>query len=344
LETDFVPFWQTLWATQSQIRRLSFIVAGVNPRIVEIDTVAGVQNPIFGIVTPQYLTGFSFPETRAMLHQFGKRMGLKFDHDSALYMFERFGGHPLLTRMAGSYINNAMRAASQKRPVNITRASLSKDESEREQELSFYCRHITSELKIFYPDEYEMLEMLASGNEADFLELSRDPQLVTHLKHYGLLSLEKGWRPSFKIPVLSRFINQERIRDKKGGADFFVVPAERRLDWLKNRIMRVTADSRTLEGVARRNNLSTLYGTNGFPESERFAGAEVVNSRDEFETFINVCNRCFVEPIEIRGKELRKKNYFWEDVKEEFPHLWESLHRVKLYRLLRSLTCRAARC
>ena len=47
---DFVPFWQTLWSVQSEVRRISFIVAGVNPTIVENDMFDGVPNPIFGIV------------------------------------------------------------------------------------------------------------------------------------------------------------------------------------------------------------------------------------------------------------------------------------------------------
>lgn len=329
---DFVPFWQTLWATQSQVRKLSFIVAGVNPRVAEMDTVDDVQNPIFGIVTPQYLTGLSYQETRAMLYQFGKRMGLKFEHDSCLYMFERFGGHPLLTRMAGSYVNNAVKAKGFRRPFTVTRAFLEQDEEEREQELSFYCRHVTSELKLFYPEEYEMLEMLASGNEADFIELSRDANFVAHLRHYGLLSLKKGERPTFAIPVLGRFINQERIRNQRGRFEFFLVDADRRQDWLKNRLLRILADSRTLEAVARRNSLSPLYGPNGIPEAERFAGLSTVNSREEFESFINVCNRCFVEAIEALGKIERKKNYFWEEVKKDYPSLWEALRRIKLYR------------
>jgi len=50
----FLPFWQTLWTAQSELRRLSFIIAGVNPSIVELDSVGGVQNPMFGIVRPRY--------------------------------------------------------------------------------------------------------------------------------------------------------------------------------------------------------------------------------------------------------------------------------------------------
>jgi len=127
---DFVPFWQTIWTTQSTTRTLSFVVSGVNPRVIEMDTVDEVQNPIFGIIAPKYLTGLSYPETRAMLHHFGKRMGLKFDFESCKYIFERFGGHPLLTRMAGSYINSTVGAAGSRRPFAVTRPQLESDQLE----------------------------------------------------------------------------------------------------------------------------------------------------------------------------------------------------------------------
>jgi hypothetical protein len=45
---DFLPFWQTLWAAQSEHRKISYAIAGVNPTVVELDLVEGTQNPMFG--------------------------------------------------------------------------------------------------------------------------------------------------------------------------------------------------------------------------------------------------------------------------------------------------------
>jgi hypothetical protein len=105
---DFVPFWQTLWAAQSQIRRLSNTVVGVNPTVVEMDTIDEVQNPMFGIIQPRYLKGLALEEMRAMVRFFGKRMGLSFTLDAMQYLHARYGGHPLLTRMACSEIHQAV--------------------------------------------------------------------------------------------------------------------------------------------------------------------------------------------------------------------------------------------
>ena len=105
---DFVPFWQTMWTTQSELRQLSLIIAGVNPTVTELADVDGVQNPLFGIIAPKFLTGLDEADVRTMLNKFGKRMGLRFDDKAIVYMFKRYGGHPMLTRMAGSYVNASL--------------------------------------------------------------------------------------------------------------------------------------------------------------------------------------------------------------------------------------------
>lgn len=163
---EFVPFWQTLWAAQSQVRRLSNIVVGVNPKVVEMDTVQGVQNPMFGIVQPKYLKGFDQDELKGMLKFFGKRMGLTFSLDAQVYLLKRYGGHPLLIRMACSEVHKALEKERVARPFAVTEDILRTGEEQRDEELIFYCRHVVNELQKFYPDEYAVLEMLASGQIA----------------------------------------------------------------------------------------------------------------------------------------------------------------------------------
>ena len=48
--------------------------------------------------------------------------------------------------------------------------------------------------------------------------------------------------------------------------------------------------------------------------------------------FINICNRCFVEPIENYGKSIAKNRYFWTDIKPNYPALFSILERIKIYR------------
>jgi len=267
---QFVPFWQTLWTAQSEIRRLSFLIAGVNPTVIEMDTVAGVQNPMFGIVRPKYLTGLEEREVRSMLHHFGRRMGLRFSQSAISYILSRYGGHPLLTRMACSYENTALTTERASRPIDLDRDRFVAHESDREDEISFYCRHIVSELKLFYPDEYDVLELLPAGNIAEYMEFAEELSFTKHLRNYGLLDLLPNQRPTIKIPVLSKFVSDEQARGYDR-SQRYLIPPETRDTWLAGRSRRITEELRQLERVAAVNSLPTLYGKMDFLKQNAFA-------------------------------------------------------------------------
>jgi hypothetical protein len=329
---DFVPFWQTLWAAQSQVRRLSNTVVGVNPTVVELDTINEIQNPMFGIIQPRYLKGLSLDEVTGMIRFFGKRMGLTFSPDANEYLYERYGGHPLLTRMACSEIHESVQRQNTPRPIDLTRMVLVRDAETRDAELTFYCRHVVSELKKFYPDEYELLEMLAGGEIIDVMELSDEPECTRHLKEYGLLQVDAVGRPSFAIPVVGQHVGNELARRERRRLVRRVVPIDQRQRWVRKRTEMIGREVRELCRVSASKSLPALYGDSGFPEAERFLALSVVTTNDDFVTFINTCNRCLVEAIERTGKAAGKKDYFWTTVKQSYPDLWDSLQRVKVYR------------
>lgn len=328
---DFVPFWQTMWTTQSEHRQLSFIIAGVNPTVTEMAEVDGVQNPLFGIIAPKFLTGFDESEVRTMLSKFGKRMGLRFDNDAIVYMFKRYGGHPMLTRMAGSYVNSSLLAKKTPRPARMLTAHLVEGETEREGEIMYYCPHIVSELSKFYPDEYEMLEWLATGNEADFHEFAASRDQVRHLRDYGLIN-PSDEKAKIAIPVLARYILAERRKADKEADELYVVPGASRPRWLRNRLSRIGTDIRRLDKLGVGRGKVALYGSNGFPEAERLFGVAEVIDQSTLETFLNAFNRCLVEPVETMGKSLSLRDYFWNEVKAAYPDLWDALLRIKVYR------------
>jgi hypothetical protein len=330
---DFVDFWQTFWACQSRYRALSTIVAGVNPSVVEMDVVNGIQNPLFGIVPYQYLTGLSVDDTGRMLKTLGRRMGLKFRADTINYLHDRYGGHPLLTRIACSLINSDLRTAKVERPAEITCKQLIKGEDARDSDLSFYCRHIVSELQQFYPDEYTMLELLASGQTPDFIEFARYPEFTKHLASYGLLAFDENKLPKVSIPVVGRYVGLDLASREGRRTIYRVVPTESRNNWMGTRISNILHDFRFLEKLIEKSKSPPLFGINSFPEADSFSNARVCQSEDDFDVFINACNRCFVESVENYGKSIQKATFFWEDVKTTYPNLWFALHRIKIYRI-----------
>lgn len=329
---EFVPFWQILWSAQSQIGRLSTTIAGVNPSVVEMDTIGGVQNPMFGIVQSRYLQGLAFNEMEAMVNFFGTRMGMTFSSDALAFLADQYGGHPLLTRMACSFTNASLDRAQRVRPTEVTREDLERDREARDSELTFYCRHVVSELQRFYPDEYEMLEMLASKQTADVMDLMPSAELTRHLKGYGMIKEMASGKPSFAIPVVGRYVAIELAR-REGRQLFSRIVAEPdREDWVKRRTSAITRELRDLGKMTVTSGTPKIYGRSGFPEAEKFCGLGAVKTEADFESFINTCNRCLVESIDQIGKSLQDEKYFWRVIKPAYPDLWDALHRIRLYR------------
>ena len=67
-----------------------------------MDLIDGIQNPLFGIVPYHYLRGLDIDDLRRLVTVLGRRMGMKFENDAIEYLGDRYGGHPLLTRIACS--------------------------------------------------------------------------------------------------------------------------------------------------------------------------------------------------------------------------------------------------
>lgn len=331
-EGQFVPFWQTIWSAQSSHRKFSFLVAGVNASVVEQDRIGGIPNPMFGIVRATYLTGFQREEVRHLLHVFGKRMGMRFDEGSVDALFQRYGGHPLLTRMICSQINNGLRASNSVRPVTIDRTTVLRDLLSREEEIQFYCGHITSELEEFYPDEYFMLETLASGDVVAFNKLANEIDYVRHLRLYGLLDLSHQHSPHFKIPIIKEYIaNKWKKRNGLRSNKYIVSPA-RRLEFVMGRAGSILREMRVAEKKFISVKQPSLYAGSGACEAELFASTSVCESRDDLVAFLIQASRSFVEPIGKVGALKSHKQYLFEEIKSAYPSLWPALNRIRVYR------------
>lgn len=327
---DFVDFWQTMWSCQSQLKNFSFIISGVNPSVVETDIVNGVQNPLFGIVSHRYLTGFAEEEVRTMIKSLGKRMGLQFTYEAITEIFSWYGGHPLLTRISCSWFNTIL-SSIQSKPIKIDQHRFKQSRQRCDNELVFYCAHVVSELREFYPDEYFMLELFASGQKSDFADLAENASYLRHLMNYGIISKNNSTFIS-TIPVVTQHVGLELARKERRQLIFKVIDKKDRQSWLTRRLEGVLTDIRVLEKLVKTINGPSLFGQGSFPEADKFKETCVVQTQEGFSAFINTCNRCFVEPIDSYGKSIHKNDYFWKDIKKTYPALWAALHKVRIYR------------
>ncbi|MEQ6969599.1 ATP-binding protein [Pectobacterium polaris] len=327
---DYIEFWQTMWSCQSRYKTLSFILAGVNPSVVEKDLVNGVQNPLFGIVSHKYLTGLNLDEVQTMLKKLGKRMGIRFQHDACDEIFKWYGGHPLLTRQACSCINTFLSGTFDK-PIDVTLKEFNKNKENIDRELVFYSEHAVSEIRQFYPDEYYLFELLSIDHKLDFKELSRDSAEIKHLIGYQLIRENKG-SYEINIPVIAKRVAFESKRQNGRDVVYPIIPSENRQQWLERRLIEICTGIRHLERYIKKTNQNLLFGPNSFPEADQVKSIDVATNESSFSFFINVVNRCFVESIDVYGKSLNVNDYYWRVIKNDYPELWMALDRVKVYR------------
>lgn len=330
-QADYLPFWQSIWAAQSETRKLSAILAGVSPRLVEVDKINHVQNPLFGIVPYDYLTGLNGDEVRRMLNTLGRRMGVKFHSNVPNIFMSEYGGHPLLCRLAASYTYKQVIKKELSLPANVDVADVNVEKGARDAGLVFYCGHVISELRDFYPDEYQVFEYLACGNVAEYLEFTALPEYKVHLESYGLVGTEDK-APTVAIPVVGTHVALEAARREGRKTIQKLISAPDRADWLRDRLNDINLALVDLHRAGVAGGLPLLFGPNSYPESHRFMAITAVNDIDGLRVFLNTCNRCFVESIEVYGRSIGADSYFWNEIKSTYPRLQKSLHRIKVYR------------
>lgn len=257
-------------------------------------------------------------------------MGLKFEFDAVRYIYQQYGGHPMLTRLACSKLN--MYFAENTRPLSIDLKQAEQLMPDINDELVYYFSHVISELQEFYPDEYEMFEILACGQIADFLELSKAVELTKHLYDYGLIKDNHDGLPIVKLPVAASFVASELAKKEQRKTPYKLIAVNDRQKWVTIRIKSIIQDMRQLEVAITQAAMPKLFGDHSFPEADKLIELPEVDSDVTFVAFTNILNRCFIESIEHYGNEIGKSKYFWTDFQVTYPALYAVLYRAKVYR------------
>lgn len=207
---SFVKFWQVVRSYSQNQRtkwQFTFLIAGTNPRCIEIPSIHKTDNPIFSLFTPHYIEPFNFEQTSEMLNRLGGYMGIQFTPEVIAHVQEDFGGHPLLIRQMCSYIHRSIPTT---RPVEIrTQDYLVYKKRFYDDQSGFtqYAQMILQVLSDWYPDEYQMLVWLAIEDEDNFNECAQDSSFIQHLKSYHIIE-ENGTQAGyhFKIEALQNFL------------------------------------------------------------------------------------------------------------------------------------------
>ncbi|WP_225413491.1 AAA family ATPase [Stigmatella hybrida] len=211
-DQDFLDFWKTLRAVQNVNRHISLIVAGVNASAIETPMYGEHDNPLFSLARTRYVPIFSREELRQMVRTLGAYMGLRFEEAAFDQLRAMYGGHPLLTRLACSFMHKKLLSEGVALPALVTVGMVERTTEARDKSLFPFGSHILGMLQRWYKTEYQLLEQLAQGNAGFFNELINEvPQYGEHLKSYQLVA---GEPPELTIPFLAKYLRSQTRMQK----------------------------------------------------------------------------------------------------------------------------------
>ena len=201
-DRDFLLFWQAMRSGfQSESSPYTFLIVGTNPNAVEHNFILESDNPLFGNVEKRYIPMFNESQLYEMIDDLGSIMGVSFEPSTKARLYEDFGGHPFLSRYACSYVcrKNATR------PLHVDRTLYEVGVAAFEGESGEYIEHVVDMLKELYPNEFELLKILAQEGPGAFAELAEsDPRLLDHILGYGIV--DKGYASYyFRIGLVKRY-------------------------------------------------------------------------------------------------------------------------------------------
>lgn len=328
--TDYLEFWHCIRSHQTSHDNLSIIVSGVNPSIAEVDTFDVVQNPLFGIVGTVYLAQMTPSEIRDMVSTIGKVMGLKFDEDTYDYLIARYGGHPLLTRLACSYAWQQAKDSGRNLPFTVRTNWLRSTQSVRDEELTYYSRHVVSELQAFYHEEYLLLTQLAIGDLDGFISSTRNTRGALHLFRYGIIADRDV--PYITCEVVQDYVAREDAQRTGRATKFVVVPPTEREAFTTLRLRAIMDDLRSLERLIRIASSPLLFGPNSFPMADKVIELAPPRTEADLGHALTTLHQAFGESIDNYGKSESQRNYFFSTIQSSYPYLHRALHRIRVYR------------
>jgi hypothetical protein len=208
----YVRCWRLLRGIdQTNPGRLRFLVAGTNPKCVELNQLNGKENPTYNYFTKRFLGPLSEEESSELVSIVGRRLGLVWSSEALARVGNLTGGHPFLLRAFCSQLHRALSPRSQTTPVSEDVVTASVRPSL--EELSSTLSQMVEVLESQYSNEYFLLQHLAAGRIAEFRELAEAfPDDVAHLTGYGLIERD-GHSSQIRIELLQSWLQgRQRLR------------------------------------------------------------------------------------------------------------------------------------
>ena len=190
---DALFFWQTLRAiSQTNSSLFSFVITGVNPKCIEMSKINSYDNPIFNVLSPQYISLFDLDDVKNMVTNIGGHVGLQFEEEIFTKLIDDYGGHPFLTRQVCSKINADVLERGEERPYTVSKYSYERHSKDYKSKMEAVIEQILGVLQDYYPTEYELLKILAlDGNTKFKRSLHSVENPIPHLLGYCLIQKDQ---------------------------------------------------------------------------------------------------------------------------------------------------------
>jgi serine/threonine-protein kinase len=187
-------------AVAQETRQLTLVLAGVNATPSESTTLAGEDNPLFGLLSIEYLGPLSSTECHEMIRGLGKKMQIRWDGPAIDKLVELVGAHPLLARLAASDVATM----NPQRPLRPNLEMVDAAMRDFHRRRSDVFSQMVDSLRKYYPDEYDFLGIVAAGDIAFASAIADEsPTILNHLHGYGVLDPEHLW---ISNPVFEKWL------------------------------------------------------------------------------------------------------------------------------------------
>ena len=209
-ENAFVTFWRLLRGLSQQFPgKISYLITGTNPKCIEVNRLNEIENPAYNYFDVKYLPALDLGEAQQLLSEIGIRMGLDWSDSATQTCFRLTGGHPFLLRGMASVVHRSLGRRTER--VRVTEESVTRTIRRFLLEFNPNLSQMVEVLRDYYPDEFFLLERLATGRVGEFRELAQAfPEDVAHLHGYGLIASEVQ-EARMVVEVLQTWL-QRRIR------------------------------------------------------------------------------------------------------------------------------------
>lgn len=150
--------------------KLCFITAGVASSIYSQSIRFGRDNQLFDFASIRMLGPMPYDEMRDMVRALGKRSGIKFDgYEPYKLLFDEYGGHPLLTRLACSSVTNFAHTTPGPVPYHASVTDLRRAFEERgENSAMRMAEQIFEGFAHWYPEEADDVRRAAKGEPLQY--------------------------------------------------------------------------------------------------------------------------------------------------------------------------------